>query len=249
MNKQDFLNAMNKVNISSEAEQRIMSQAINFNQKKESVTMSKKKIGIIAVAATLVMGIAAYASSEIIASWNGSSSSTPEYTSLPTTEEIVSDIGYAPVLIEEFENGYVFDNASIVRNDLRDDSGESVEKFKSVTMRYEKGNDKVLMSADRFNSEMEASGEVVANIDGIDINYDSYTNKVVPPDYELTEEDKKAEENGELVFSYGSSDVSVSEVQNLSWEQNGIHYSFTCIDNNISVDELVNMAKEIIAAK
>ena len=68
---------------------------------------SKKKIALIAVAATLVMGITVFATSGIISQWFSSSSSVPDYETLPTAEQIVKDIGYKAVTIEEFANGYI----------------------------------------------------------------------------------------------------------------------------------------------
>ena len=87
---------------------------------------------------------------------------------------------------------------------------------------------------------------MVATVDGVDVYYHSYTNKVVPPDYKLTEEDKKAEESGELVFSYGSSEVEIIEVQSVSWKKDGIYYQLLQIDGNLTADELTEMASEVI---
>ena len=130
---------------------------------------SKKKIALIAVAATLVMGITVFAASGIISQWFSSSSSVPDYKTLPTPEEVAKDIGYEAVTIDEFANGYKFDNGSVVDNVLTDDNGKAVEKFKSVTFRYLKDNDEVLFSQDKVNSQVETNGEVVANVDGVDV--------------------------------------------------------------------------------
>ena len=207
---------------------------------------SKKKIALIAVAATLVMGITVFAASGIISLWFGSSSSIPDYKTLPTAEQVVKDIGYEAVTIDEFANGYKFDNGSVVDNVLTDDNGKAVEKFKSVTFRYLKDNDEVLFSQDKVNSQIETNGEVVANVDGVDVYYNSYTNKLVPPDYKMTDEDKKAEETGELVFSYGSSKVEIKEIQSVSWKKDDMNYQLLQIDGKLSADELVEMAKEVI---
>lgn len=207
---------------------------------------SKKKIALIAVAATLVMGITVFAASGIISQWFSSSSSIPDYKTLPTAEQVVKDIGYEVVTIDEFANGYKFDNGSVVDNVLTDDNGKAVEKFKSVTFRYLKDNDEVLFSQDKVNSQVETNGEVVANVDGVDVYYHSYTNKLVPPDYKMTDEDKKAEESGELVFSYGSSKVEIKEIQSVSWKKDDMNYQLLQIDGKLSADELVEMAKEVI---
>lgn len=207
---------------------------------------SKKKIALIAVAATLVMGITVFAASGIISQWFSSSSSIPDYKTLPTAEQVTKDIGYEVELVNEFDNGYKFDNGSIIDNNLTDDSGESVEKFKSVMFRYEKDGDEVIFSQDKVSSELETSGDVVATVDDIDVYYYSYTNKLVPGDYKMTEEDKKAEESGELVFSFGSSEVEIKEVQSASWKKDGMYYQLMQIDGKLSADELADMATEII---
>ena len=158
----------------------------------------------------------------------------------------MKDIGYEAVTIDEFANGYKFDNGNIVDNALADETGNVAEKFKSVTFRYEKEGDKVIFSQDKVSSELEPSGEVVSTVDDVDVYYYSYTNKLVPSDYKMTDEDKKAEENGELVFSYGSSEVEIKEVQSVSWKKDGMYYQLLQIDGKLSADELADMATEII---
>ena len=217
-----------------------------YTEKESYIMKSKKKIALIAVAATLVMGITVFAASGIISQWFSSSSSIPDYKTLPTAEQVVKDIGYEAVIIDEFANGYKFDNGSVVDNVLTDDNGKAVEKFKSVTFRYLKDNDEVLFSQDKVNSQVETSGEVVATVDDVDVYYYSYTNKLVPPDYKMTDEDKKAEETGELVFSYGSSKVEIKEIQSVSWKKDDMSYQLLQIDGKLSADELVEMAKEVI---
>ena len=158
----------------------------------------------------------------------------------------MKDIGYETVLIDSFENGYTFKDGSIVNNNFEDENGGSVEKFKSVSFDYEKDGDKVIFSQDKFNSEMSMAGDVIKTVNGTDIYYYSYTNKVVPADYELTDEDKKAEENGELVFTYGSSEVEIKQVRHVSWVKDGILCQLLQIDGKLSSDGLVKMAEEIL---
>ena len=225
----------------------VNNQIVSASVERKSNTMkSKKKIALIAVAATLALGITVFATSGIISKWYSSSSSDPEYKSLPTEQQCIEDIGYSPTLIETFENGYSFDNGSVLNNNLTDENDNSVEKFKSVMFRYKKDGDKVIFSQDKFNSEIEMSGKVISTFYDIDVYYFNYTSKVVPPDYKLTAEDKKAEANGELVFSYGSSKVEINEVQSVSWKKDGIHYQLMQINGKLSADELAEMAKEII---
>lgn len=217
-----------------------------YQERTVSFMKSKKKIALIAAATVCVLGITAFAASGIITSWNSSSSGIPDYKSLPSAEQCIEDIGYVPVLIDTFENGYKFNNGSLVNNNLKDENGNSVEKFKSVMFRYEKDGDRVVFSQDKFDSAIERYGEIVATIDDVDIYYSSYTNKLVPPDYELTEEDKLAEESGELVFSYGSQEVEIHKVQSVNWVKDGVWYDLMQMDGKLSQEQLIEMATEII---
>ena len=63
---------------------------------------------------------------------------------------------------------------------------------------------------------------------------------------EMTEADKEAEAEGKLVFSYGASDVTISEVQSVTWKQDGIEYQLMQIDGKLSAEELTEMAGEAI---
>ncbi len=214
---------------------------------RKSVTMkSKKRISFIAIAATLALGITVFAVNGVVSTWSSSSSSAPDYTSLPTEQQVMKDIGYETVLIDSFENGYTFKDGNVVNNNFKDENGGSVEKFKSVSFDYEKDGDKVIFSQDKFNSEMSMAGDVIKTVNGTDIYYYSYTNKVVPSDYKLTDEDKKAEENGELVFTYGSSEVEIKQVQHVSWVKDGILCQLLQIDGRLSADGLEKMAEEIL---
>lgn len=214
-----------------------------------SIMKSKKSVALIAVVVVLAVGISVLAASGTVKTWYASSSSNAEYKTLPSEEDCLEDIGYVPVLVEEFENGYAFKNGSVVNNDLRDEENNSIEKFKSVTFRYEKDGDVLYLSQEKFNSGINMNGTIVKSVEDTDIYYYSYTNKFVPGDYELTEEDKAAEESGELVFSYGSEEVEIIEVTNVRWVKDGVHCSLMQLDGKLSEDELVLVAEEIICSK
>jgi len=255
MKEDKYISAMNSMDIPPEMKSSIVSRITqatynkkNHLTKKENYKMfSKKKFALVTAAAIIVFGIAVFATNSIITSWSGFSSSIPGYTSLPSAAQTIKDVGYAPVLIERFNNGYVFNNGSVIENSLEDDANNSIEKFKSFTFRYAKDSDIVLFSQGQYNAETPQSGVLITSENGTDIYNTGYTNKVVPPDYKQTEEDMKAEESGELVFTYGSDDVSISEVNAVSWKTGNMHFDLLQIDGKLSNDDLLQMAKEVIA--
>ena len=216
------------------------------SERKQMTMRSKKKLIPLLIAATLTIGVTAFAATGTISSWIGSSLSRPDYRTLPTEAQVRKDIGYEPVLIDTFQNGYRFKDGNIVKNRLQDDNNNVVEKFRSVSFTYQKDNDEVIFSQEKFNSEVAPFGENIADVNGTKIYYTHYINKTVPADYELTEEDKAAEASGKLVFSCGSSKVEVLKVQSVTWKKDGIQYQLLQLDGKLSVDELVDMAGEVI---
>lgn len=215
-------------------------------ERKLNVMKSKKKLALIAAAAVLALGVTAFAATGIVKMQFASTSSIPDYTLLPTQEQVVKDIGYKAVLIDTFANGYKFKDGSVVKNNFTDENRNSVEKFKSVSFNYEKDGDMVYFSQGKHNSETEKQGEVIATESGASIYYYSYINKFVPTDYEFTEEDKKAEESGEIVFSIGASEVETQKVQSVIWEKDGVEYCLLQIGGKLTTGELADMAKEVI---
>ena len=107
--------------------------------------------------------------------------------------------------------------------------------------------DKVMLSADTYaDSHKDQGNSEVSDYNGIAIAYISYVNKVVPADYQQTEQDMKDEESGKYVFSYGAEKVEISQVQGVEWEQDGIYYNITAINSPLDKQGLIDMAKEVI---
>lgn len=216
-------------------------------ERKVSYMKSKKKFIVLAAAAIMLLSVTVYAASGIISTWYSSSSPADELVSLPTAEECEKEMGYAPLLVDSFSNGYDFEGASFNNNALADENGKVVEKFKSLTCHYTKGNETVYLSVDKFDSTVEKPGKIHTAIDGIDIYAHSFNNKIVPPDYEKTEEDKALETAGKVYFNCDGIDHTEDHfVNSVSWEKDGILYNLMQSNGTLSVDDLVSMAEELI---
>lgn len=225
------------------------------NDKMENVRIFKKAsikkrvIGVLV--ATMVIGTTVFAAGKI-SSITSRSSSTAKYTAMPTAEQVKKDFKLNPKLVNKFDNGYVFADGCIVNNEGTDDKGNSVEKTKSLDFTYAKDNDKLSLYMENGRlGERPKRETVTANYNGIDLYYSSYANKFEPENYKMTEQDKKDKLSGKYVFSYGSDSdkEKISQIQCLNWMQDGINYSFIGSDSNISKDELVKMAQQVIDTK
>lgn len=220
------------------------------NLEKERIKMKKlqvKKSILIAAAAALLIGTVSFASTGVVRTITGSSSSKPDYNSVPAEEQLVKKMGVSPKILEKFSNGYEFADGNDSRNAVKEEGNKKIADFNSIMCRYKNNEDEILLSAD---AEPEAHDEemnpVTQTYCGVDIRYNSYTGKYVPEDYELTEQDKIDEANGDVVFSYGTDEVMIMQIQGVSWEQDGIYYGITAMDSPLGEQDLIDMSKEII---
>lgn len=242
--------SLNALDIDTENVRQRVYAKLDFadTERKQTTMRSKKKILPLLIAATLTIGVTAMAATGKISMWTGSSASRADYTSLPTSEQITKDIGYRPVLIDTFENGYCFKEGNIIKNSFKDGNANVIENFKSVSFDYQKNGDVVSFEQQKFNSKLTPSGDIIATVNGTNLYYVHYINKVVSNDYELTEQDKKDQSSGKVIFSYNdsASQIEVSQVQSVNWNKDGIQYDLLQIDGKLSAGELADMAREVI---
>lgn len=218
------------------------------NKEEKAIAKNKLSIGLVLMLAAMLLSVTAAAAGLVMGRMVKMSSSfvIPEYTRIPTAQECIERIGYAPVLMERFENGYAFKGASVKNNTLKDELRNYVETYRSLTFYYTRGKDVIILSAQKHMSETEHADKAIKTAGDVQLYYTSFLHKAVPEDYEITDEEKEAKEKGELVFSYGTAAGEVSNVQVLHFEKDGIEYILTQMEGAATADEMVSMAEEII---
>lgn len=221
----------------------ILELSPGHEERTSTVMKSKRIVSIIAIAAVFACLATAFAANGLGGWFSGTEK---VYDVLPSEAQYIEDVGYAPILIECFENGYAYKTGHVMNNEVYTDAGDMTDTFKSAMFSYEKDGDEVIFSQDKLQSDKVPQGSVVADVDGCKIYYHSYTNMVVPEDYELSEEEKAAEESGEVIFSYGSDEVTEFIVQSVQWSEDGVQFMLMQMNGELTADELVAMAKEAI---
>ncbi len=84
-----------------------------------------------------------------------------------------------------------------------------------------------------------------------EITASSQMYKNLPVDYEMTEQDIEDQKNGVYVFSVGTEEeeITETEMQFVSWHEDGVSYLIMQYGNEVSLDEMKEMAGEIIEAE
>ena len=95
-----------------------------------------------------------------------------------------------------------------------------------------------------FDGKTEITGNA-GEIDGIPIDISVNRYRLVPPNYQLSEEEKVAVDTGELIISYGSDEVRDITIGSVNFVIDGILYCITDM-NQVSESQLFEIAKAII---
>lgn len=223
----------------------LIAEAGNAVRRVKKIKLSK--IAAIAAAAIMLLGITAFATTIILSSRSGHSYNIPTYNSVPNAEILQRDIGFVPNIPAAFSNGYRFRSGHITQNEDYAEDGSIFEQFKGVSCIYKKGKQEITLHADTALAGIQIkNANKTDTYKGVELQYCAYTNKLVPPGYTMTEQDKADEKSGRLVFSYGNPEVALTHVQLLAWEYNGVNYELNAADSELSFEDFTAMAKEII---
>lgn len=228
-----------------------VNSALSEISNREEKNMSKFSFGkkaIITVAAVMVIGVTAVAASKAV-SLTGHTNLNEAIYNISDIQEKTDAEKINVKYIEEFSNGYKFVKGFESNGSAADENGETLREYKFYNLDYSKGkNDVVLYVDPDADITGVPDGEPALEIDGTDIYTFETVFKFVPPDYELTEQDKEDQESGKYVFSYGSEKVQTETMRQVMWQDGNL--TFTLLDSTGTVDmsELTAMAEEMIKA-
>lgn len=163
-----------------------------------------------------------------------------------------AEMGFEADAEKSFSNGYTFKKGYILPVDAKDAEGNSIFTYDELWLSYKGKSGKELNLIARGKDERidkEAQKETAdhrVKYGDTDVRLYKDTYKFVPPDYEKTKEDVRLEAQNNYHISYGSDKVEISDCVTLRWEKSGICYSMQAMDTDLSEQELLHMAKEII---
>lgn len=218
-------------------------------EKKEEPKMKRfnmKKAVIATVAAVMVFGTLAVASSGVkfMASHSNVIPDYTKYTDLSTAEDSVGVTTNAP---ESFSNGYRFNGINIVENTYENEEHNSIDMFRSISIRYKNGSDSLSYDVDPRPMQADYKNRSTDTIEknGVTYYYNEVRSKWVPGNYQPTDEEKAQMEAGTLNIGFGAAEISYSDSKSITWEKDGNTHELFCMDVDLSKEELLNMALEI----
>ena len=190
-----------------------------------------------------------------LSGWYGSSSISTATTTFPDKDEVNEKVGFTPKYIKEFSNGFKFESFNYRNEEMKDEKGEVYEKNKRADFDYTKdGSEKnqclnaSVTKIDKKYLNKNNNENVIRDVyNGIEIEYKSYKYKAVPEDYRPSKEEEELCNRGLLQIGYGTDKITEDNTQYVSWYEDGMLYSLMNFNyDDLSKDDMINMAKEII---
>ena len=245
----------------SELDDRFIAEAIRYapavaaKPPERIVQVKKRKILAIALAAALILalGAAAYALSGI-PRFTGTHRmpKTAEYDTLEKLSKIEKDVGYPVTAPAQFSNGYVFSKLSVDGEAVYGEDNEVLKEYYGIHATYTKPNEPDIILSLSPVLELEGDNEAPEpserrTVDGATVNLSLDHYKVVPENYEETEDDLARKAAGHYYISWGSDEIMEYDMAFADFVMDDVNY--TLMDmyaSGSSFDTLTQMAKEIL---
>lgn len=238
-----------KVEIDPLAKERIRFAIIR--EKKEEKRMRKtswkKVVCAVGVLCMLCAG-GAVAAGKIAGYSSGSSVMDDIHEYDEMKKDADKKLGYDVKMPEKFANGYTFSRGQVITVNANDTDGNHVDAFPELSVTYHKaGEADVFFSVSKW-SEEEKRGTMLPINEELTAYYTVDHYRMVPPDYQVSEEEKAQMEKGELFVSYGTDQIEDKYIKSIDWEENGAVYRLMILDETVmDENDFLAMAKEVLA--
>lgn len=224
----------------------------SLDEKKEVFNMKKYKKAVVAVCAAVLMFTTGAFAAGKIAYTTSSSSRFDEVTEFPTEEWVEEEVGYLPKYVEALGD-YGFNSAVPANSKDVDEEGNVIATYKDMQFYYDAGEGNILaLNTCPHNVRIEDYTKFKEiEIEGVTAYYRSFVYKTFPDGYEVSDEDLAREEAGELMIAYGGADMEIEEreTHSILWDDDGIGYNIMSMGLEMTEEEMIEMAREVITSE
>lgn len=239
------------ISASSQLKARIDEQISREQEGKYMSRINMKKIAVSVAAACLLISGSVFAGN--VSGIIMSSSAAPEYKTYAEMGKAEKKIGYSADYVESFDNGYRFAGAEVTDIKMQDDNHNTIHAAKGLNVEYKKaGQTDISLTIEQSWGEdlwKNRTPDAVRTCGNITMRYYVTTNKFVPLDYELTDEDRANMQKENYNLAEGSDSVVINQSMDVRWEKDGVCYGLFGFDVTLSSDEMFDMAEQIINAE
>lgn len=246
------------INLDEAESEKLFSEILEKTKERRKVmSISRGKKLAIAMAAVLAVGSITAIASGRIASLSIETNLKDAYLNIEDMKtEAGKALGAEPDCIENPGYEFIFDRGFVTYVDMTDDEGVGMGSYPEAIFDYKRGETEepsLSLSVSnppeslREQSAAENSkGKIEKAYGDIKLYLSEDKFLFLPPDETPTEEEKELERSGELCISYGTAEREEQTFKSVSWEKDSLRYSLSTYDEDMSLEELSDMAQRII---
>ncbi len=260
INKEEYIESMRRLEFSDETKGKMIGNLTKISTPGNGGVMKKGikagKAVIIAAACVMIFGVTAAAAgiASVVVSHNRLGSRTDDFGKLSELEE---KVGLNVTAVDSFSNGYIFDHMEIQDSTEQDENGNDLESYSGIDLQYVKeGSPEVWINMDparMYDESYEADkAQETREVNGVKLYYSCDEYLFLPAteeDLATEEEHKREEEDPHFFISYGSDERETSFVSSVFFIMDGVTYDLMSFDTNMTSEEMLDMAEEIITAR
>jgi hypothetical protein len=246
-----FINTeLDSITPDMDEERRLLEIHKKLNKRSNFMKFRKNKLAAAFTAMVIitVLGTAtAVAAGKITSLVSGTDKNVNTITEL---REVSKDkMKASPKFPDKFSNGMAFVKGNISHVKGMDEDNNQVITYSEAYADYG-NNPQVVLSSyvhqDAISAENQPGQKEVYQ--GVELNSAEMQYVFLPEGQEPSEADKKLQDEGKLMLSYGSDQEERKLFKSVNWSENGIDYSLFTFED-VELNSLTAMAKEVIDMK
>lgn len=247
--KEELKTEAGSIRFTEEQSSKVLNKIHNQNRRKITKMGNGKRI-LIAAAAIVVMGTITVLGAGKVVGWNSVvNKKEVDYKNAQAVLKAEDKLGAVPKVPQQFLNGIAFDSGYLTLVDGVDENDNIVESYPEVVVNYDKEVSLDIIPIGANGTDTELPAELSRQIGDISMNAYAVDFLFLPPDASPTAEDLALEEAGKLQISYGTETEERQTFRQVTWTENGLAYSLHTFNVDFELEELLNMAEEVLAAE
>nr|WP_314461377.1 hypothetical protein [uncultured Clostridium sp.] len=231
-------------------ERRLLEIHKKLNKRSNRMKIRKNKLAaaFTAMVVITVLGtVTAVAAGKITGLVSGSGKNVNSITELRELSK--TQMKVSPKIPDNFTNGMAFVKGEISQVKGVDENNNQVITYSEAYAEY--GEDPQVTLSSHVHQDGISEGDQPGRKEvyqGVELNSVETQYVFLPEGQEPSEEDKKLQEEGKLMISYGSDQEERKLFKSVIWSENGIDYLLFTFEN-VELNSLTAMAKEVIDTK
>ena len=240
--KECYRQAVNELNPSPK-----LIVSVKAGKERRMKKFSKRKIAIAAVVACMTIGTTVFAAG-CISTYMVWSEPGTENTDYGKACETAQEADIEAAIPETLSNGYAFGASNNGGMKGVDENGNTLAEGEMFQVTYQKADcpDLSLYVQPIIESEDHSGATASKEIRGVTVYYNKDTYKMVPTDYQLTEDDERNQKDPHFYISYGAEEVEIECCESILFEIDGKSYNLLGFNCEMTQEEWFKMADQFI---